>query len=132
VNREIAEDWVRALRSGRYAQGHGALRITDGASRPTYCCLGVLTQLGVERQALHRDNLKGGILSAAAHAWIESARPDSNLMVIVRPGTAAALACPEAVSGRRAPFQATLSGLNDAHVPFTAIADLIEEQWASL
>ena len=32
--------WIAALRSGKYAQGYGALRVRDG-----YCCLGVAEDL---------------------------------------------------------------------------------------
>lgn len=38
---EIKARWVEALRSGRYKQGRGALRMKDD----TYCCLGVLCDL---------------------------------------------------------------------------------------
>lgn len=37
--RENRAIWVRNLRSGEFAQGHGQLRSSDGG----YCCLGVLT-----------------------------------------------------------------------------------------
>lgn len=38
----IKASWIRALRSGRYKQGHGALAVQDGKS---WCCLGVLCNL---------------------------------------------------------------------------------------
>jgi hypothetical protein len=46
VNKEIKALWIKALRSGEYLQGQGALREefveTDESS---YCCLGVLCDL---------------------------------------------------------------------------------------
>ncbi len=38
---EIKELWVEALRSGKYIQGTGQLRIAD----EKHCCLGVLTEI---------------------------------------------------------------------------------------
>jgi len=42
VKANIKRRWIRALRSGRYTQGTGALH--DDRSN-TYCCLGVLSQI---------------------------------------------------------------------------------------
>ncbi len=41
MNPTIKSKWIKALRSGKYKQGKGALRPTTN----TYCCLGVLTDL---------------------------------------------------------------------------------------
>lgn len=38
----LKERWIEALRSGKYAQGQGALR---KVARNEYCCLGVLCDL---------------------------------------------------------------------------------------
>ena len=38
--KEIRDEWVAALRSGKYAQTRGKLRKADG-----YCCLGVLCDI---------------------------------------------------------------------------------------
>jgi hypothetical protein len=41
----LVKKWVKALRSGKYKQGHGALIEMQGEERKkikTYCCLGVL------------------------------------------------------------------------------------------
>lgn len=38
---DIKAQWIAALRSGEYEQGHGLLHPTDN----TYCCLGVLCDL---------------------------------------------------------------------------------------
>jgi hypothetical protein len=44
VNEDVKNQWVDALRSGRYRQGTQYLhRIVDG--EPYYCCLGVLCSL---------------------------------------------------------------------------------------
>jgi hypothetical protein len=38
MDQTFKTEWVKALRSGEYKQGHGALR----RSNDTWCCLGVL------------------------------------------------------------------------------------------
>lgn len=38
MNQEIKQEWVAALRSGKYQQGQGLLRTKDNR----FCCLGVL------------------------------------------------------------------------------------------
>ena len=40
MNQEIKQKWVDALRSGKYEQGRGFLRVGD-----KFCCLGVLCDL---------------------------------------------------------------------------------------
>lgn len=40
MNQEVLQQWLGALRSGDYEQGHGALR-----SNAKFCCLGVLCDL---------------------------------------------------------------------------------------
>ena len=41
MDKEIAQQWVAALRSGKYKRGGGALLTHEGS----YCCLGVLCDL---------------------------------------------------------------------------------------
>jgi hypothetical protein len=41
MNPDIKKQWVDALRSGEYRQGHSSLRPLDGS----YCCLGVLCDI---------------------------------------------------------------------------------------
>jgi hypothetical protein len=40
MDKDIKAKWLEALRSGRYRQGEGALRVDD-----KFCCLGVLCDL---------------------------------------------------------------------------------------
>lgn len=42
---DIAQQWVDALRSGRYKQGRNALKQDNGEDSCSYCCLGVLCDL---------------------------------------------------------------------------------------
>lgn len=50
MNAEIKEEWVAALRSGKYSQTEGSLRDEIG-----YCCLGVLCELLEARGIGHYD-----------------------------------------------------------------------------
>ena len=45
MKKEIAEKWVRALRSEKYRQTKGALKIKNKAGKTSHCCLGVLCEL---------------------------------------------------------------------------------------
>lgn len=50
MKKEIAELWVKALRSGEYKQARGKLKVVDSSESDTsevtrYCCLGVLCEL---------------------------------------------------------------------------------------
>lgn len=44
MNKRIKKKWLKALRSGEYVQGKGAL-CQKGAEYDKFCCLGVLTDL---------------------------------------------------------------------------------------
>lgn len=50
MNKNIAKKWVKALRSGKYKQGDGYLKITDCSGDSCHCCLGVLCELYNEEQ----------------------------------------------------------------------------------
>ena len=43
MNKEIKAEWVKALRSGEYKQGGGALHRGDH-----FCCLGVLCDIAID------------------------------------------------------------------------------------
>lgn len=43
MKKEIAEEWVKALRSGKYKQGRNFLKKDD-----KFCCLGVLCEIAAE------------------------------------------------------------------------------------
>ncbi len=121
MHQEIAEQWIAALRSGKYEQGQGALR--DGDS---FCCLGVLCDL-----------FPGSTWSRTAddtrHACY--AGPETETSVLpreVRKWAGLAEANPQV-----SPVY-TIAELNDgvhgSHKPwsFDRIANLIEEKWSAL
>jgi hypothetical protein len=122
--------WVKALRSGKYRQAQGRLR-TDGG----FCCLGVACEVAIADGV---DVRRGGDVRAFTYDGAETALPPSvagwlgglldNPVVPMRHLPAQAQA-----AVRRGPFgnsdvrtAISLAELNDAGVPFTDIADIIE------
>lgn len=45
MKKEIAKKWARALRSKKYRQARGVLKIKNKAGQTSHCCLGVLCEL---------------------------------------------------------------------------------------
>lgn len=45
MNSEYKRRWLEALRSKKYIQAHGKLRVSMGDSKKRMCCLGVLCDL---------------------------------------------------------------------------------------
>jgi len=83
MNKQIKKLWIKALRSGKYEQGRGALR-SDGL----FCCLGVLCDL--HRQQFHKrwkrnevDTFEydgdGFILPKTVQEWAEIPNGDPRL-----------------------------------------------------
>ena len=83
MNPEIKTQWVTALRSGDYQQGHGILRssLTEG-SVPKFCCLGVLCEIAVKANVIPeaqydgfyytygtRDDKRSAYLPAVVMEW---------------------------------------------------------------
>ncbi len=117
MKQDVAEKWVKALRSGEYEQGKYVLRTTDGR----YCCLGVLCKLepslewNEERRTCDGDYLG---LSGKAKELFEI-RGSEGFFDPTR------VKWPDSIP-TESRFRASLAGLNDTGVPFRAIADFIE------
>ncbi len=48
MNKRVKAKWLKALRSGKYAQGGGCLRSRAGKGA-IYCCLGVLCHIKAQK-----------------------------------------------------------------------------------
>jgi hypothetical protein len=128
MNPDIKNEWVTRLRSGEYKQGTGALN--RGGS---YCCLGVLCEIGVEKGILSKEYAGPGarymdeyeftaldneydasseLLPEAAREW--AGLEDSNPYVSYLDDD------DEMYNG--------LAEVNDNGLTFAEIADLIEDQ----
>lgn len=71
MNKKIKEDWVKALRSGEYAQGKGELHNKEDN---TFCCLGVLCDLYLKAKGLTWDdktNIGTSLPTAVVTDWAE-------------------------------------------------------------
>jgi hypothetical protein len=101
MNKQLRDEWVKALRSGEYAKGTGQLRKAD-----RYCCLGVLCRVVGLRPEQIDDygNLDNSELTREIR--------DAN-----------GLGRYEVDSNS---FQRKLARMNDEGEKFTAIADWIE------
>jgi hypothetical protein len=115
VNQEIKDQWLAALRSGKYKQGHGALQVND-----MYCCLGVLCAISpfadeaqmrpdgsvyyIETSESGYRQDQEGILPRHIKDWagLESRNPSAS--------------------------HSTLASLNDQGATFEEIADIIERE----
>lgn len=100
MDAEIKRKWIEALRSGKYAQGRGSLRVGENA----YCCLGVLCDL------------------VDGSRW---ARTDRGFFQY-GPSTSLAPPTVSVGTGLQAGSQLDLINLNDSGKSFPEIADYIE------
>lgn len=108
MNKEHAEKWIAALRSGEYKQGTLALYrpVTD-----CYCCLGVLNKLypDIYCQLPGTESIRPGGHFRGSLGEISCSYPDAN--------------------GEE---KVTLAGLNDGGLTFDEIADIIEKEYPNL
>lgn len=106
MNEITWQDWVAALRSGKYTQGKGRLK-TVTAKGPTYCCLGVLCSIrGYEEGEASFLNEDGCLVFHCDEAL---------LMEL--------FSCNAEAAGA---ISATLADLNDEGASFEVIARAIE------
>jgi hypothetical protein len=123
--REHLEEWIAALRSGRYKQGRNSLRLGD-----LFCCLGVGCDLHAKatgtpwiehgNEGLFRYRAHGAILPPAVAEYY--GLPDGNTFIPHETLMAVA-----AKHGLERPVQGReLTFLNDKGWPFPAIADCLE------
>jgi hypothetical protein len=133
MKKEIADLWVKALRSGEYRQCQGALIHRDEGS---FCCLGVLCDIHARTTGQgswdperiqgyftysgdRQTGVDSGSLPYDVSVWAStnSSDPEVSLVPI-----------PEQTSDFT-----TLAGLNDDHgYTFNQIADVIEANWENL
>ena len=114
MNKEWAEKWAAALRSGEYKQGTGRLRQGD-----SFCCLGVLCDLVSKTN--WRDGVGWGVDACSIHTCY--------LPKAVR-GLVQGLS--DGQGTLPLPNQESLMELNDKGTSFPAIADLIDKHWEVL
>lgn len=125
MNPEVKDKWTKALRSGEYPQTDSCLKDDKG-----FCCLGVLTDLAIKDGVigpwfqLDDDTNSWAVVSTdEGVSWDETAilpyqvaqwaGLDSRNPMVFAPGEE---------------YSSPISDPNDSGVPFSKIADIIEEQ----
>ena len=111
MNQKIKARWLKALRSGRYKQAKGRLRVEREPGEYGFCCLGVLCDLARKSKIREWDGeFFDGIDDVPPKSvWNWAGLMEPNPVVMTRKG-------PE-----------TLSALNDRGVKFSTIANYIEK-----
>lgn len=100
ISPELKKEWVAALRSGKYAQTRGRLKIKSGElgrEETGYCCLGVLREISLD--------LQGAVAEVGGFLWADKGGD------------------PVGVCQKE---QSELAHMNDKGIKFAAIADYIE------
>lgn len=68
MNRQLRDDWVRALRSGKYEQWRDQLY---APGKTAFCCLGVLCEVGERLGAIGTfSEMLGDSISSAPEALV--------------------------------------------------------------
>ena len=121
IDPKLKTKWLKALRSGKFVQGQGALRNSNG-----HCCLGVLCELQGRLAKVDDD---GEVISKAKVATIDYDITNSDVKApklrggqLIHPESCWVL--PTWVD-RKA--QSRLAEMNDAGRSFDNIADWIKE-----
>ena len=109
---DFAKRWVEALRSGEYRQGYIYLNQNN-----KFCALGVACDL--MRDKLHIINYGCGITQYDGHKTVTPVKVRQALGLITDLGY---------LNGNKD----TISNKSDSGVPFTEIADLIEQHQGEL
>jgi hypothetical protein len=123
MKREVAEQWVAALRSGKYKQGRNYLN-----SNGSYCCLGVLCDISKQGDW----TLDPGASDIDFSAYSYAGESTMLLPAIVRDW--AGMVDPNgAGSVKYADGITYLPTLNDMlEYSFERIANIIEQQWETI
>lgn len=114
MNKDVKRQWVSALRSGEYEQGHGLLEVGG-----KFCCLGVLCDLAVKAGLVERKyfDRSGGISFMDPNDPVDGGPAGRPPQVVLE------------WAGLDAVSEGRLIRLNDIErLPFKEIANFIEEK----
>jgi hypothetical protein len=117
---DLLERWVVALRSGDYEQGMRRLRVVD-EGKSKWCCLGILAEV------FDSSRWSPEPMDWTALYWDDHSAHSAGLTTDLRLAIGAddsLVKLSESIGGK-----CTLAGLNDVGMPFSEIADVIEEQF---
>lgn len=126
MNQEIKAQWVAALRSGEYEQGQLSLRNGN-----KYCCLGVLCDIAVKPLRLDVRKADCGLGDCESHRTYRYDGAEAFLPKSVMDW--AGIGDPKGFLPEPMLYDgdllSSLFSLNDSGMPFSEIADIIEEKF---
>lgn len=128
---EMKTRWIEALRSGEYQQCQKGLKMVNG--NPTYCCLGVLTEIVAAELDLKWTVLANGefhgieLKEAIEDSWLVKAVMDHCGLDQTDPTVHIKVDHKRLSVAPEDKINVTLSVLNDQGYSFDEIADIIEE-----
>lgn len=125
MKKDIADLWVKALRSGKYAQGKHSLNSGSSAfgNSRAFCCLGVLCELAIEAGV--------PVNKVNAPTWADQVYYDGNSKYL--PPSVMEWADIKTNSGQLyGTHIPSLADLNDKGSSFEFLADKIETYWEGM
>lgn len=136
MNSEVKAKWLEALRSGEYEQGEGYLDVLEADGTRKFCCLGVLCDLavkdGLEIEFTRTENGGTGFYGNAGERYSESAFLPKAVQDWAGVDSEGSIPGDGVDITNKSGDEVTenaLIAVNDSGVPFTKIADLIEERF---
>lgn len=114
MDKKLKTKWLKALRSGKYTQGKGALRTADNK----FCCLGVLVDV-MDKKAWPKTTETVSTLILGIDAQVECYVAENN-------GTGISPETRDRI-GLKGSIHSDLIEMNDSGKSFKLIADRIEE-----
>ena len=136
MDKDIKNEWVTALRSGKHKQSRGGLTMCDAEGNViSECCLGVLTnilapRLGLETKIEYLPDAEGAEVARLSYRTPEESEYEISECHVL-PQVVATHAGLDSLSGRfyvHLKQETSLSHINDTWGTFDQIADIIE--WA--
>lgn len=115
MDAKLKKQWIKALRSGKYEQGEGRLCVTLPDGTDTFCCLGVLADIGIDGDWDPEPPPYGDGQNVSTVWCIQ------NEATMLSEAQLSKLGLDEGVASG-------LAAENDSGIPFDRIADIIEEK----
>lgn len=117
---DVKKLWLEALRSGEYQQGKSCLHAKTEKG-DEFCCLGVLCDLYAKKKKLQWGDERTDVWAKQNYVTFLGATVMPPVKVMKWAGL-------HLIQVRYNDDPITISDLNDDGIPFSTIADLIEEQ----
>ena len=131
MNKEIADKWVKELRSGKWTQGYQRLAVKNDLGEMSYCCLGVLCEMAVEAGIVTRKKERVNAPDEAEVYGYSYGGQFSILPDVVQEW--AGMRWPAGdVDNQDGSTAFSLASLNDSGKTFEEIADVIEKNVENL